>query len=73
MSKQRIDDNEKCRQIAGNFDCHTDAAVRCKAYRPMEHIPGFTQSHWMLPSDKCFHRTAVLAAMVNNSVENTKH
>ena len=26
--QQWIDDNEKCRQIAGNFDCYADAAVR---------------------------------------------
>jgi hypothetical protein len=25
--RQRIDDNKKCRRIAGNFDCHADAAV----------------------------------------------
>ena len=27
MCKQRIDDNNKCRQIAGNFDCHADATA----------------------------------------------
>jgi len=40
--QQRIGNNKKCRQIAGDFDCHADAAVRCGAHRPMEHIPGFT-------------------------------
>jgi hypothetical protein len=36
--QQRIDNNKKCRQIAGNFDGHGDAAVQREAHRPMEHI-----------------------------------
>ncbi len=36
--QQRIDDNKKCRRIAGDFDGHGDAAVRREAHRPMEHI-----------------------------------
>ena len=43
--QQLIDDNEKYRQIAGDFDCHTDVAVRGGAHLPMEHIQGFTRSH----------------------------
>ena len=39
---------KKCRQIAGNVNCHADAAVRHEAHRPMEHIQGFTLCHWML-------------------------
>jgi len=38
----KIDDDKKCRQIAGKFDHHGDVSVRCKAHRPVEHIPGFT-------------------------------
>jgi hypothetical protein len=45
--QQQINDNEKCRQIAGSFDCHADAVVRRGAHRLMEHVQGFTQSHWM--------------------------
>jgi len=40
--QKRINNNEKCRQIAGNVDCHGDAVVRCGAHRP---IQGFTLSH----------------------------
>ena len=40
--QQRIDDNKKCRRIAGDFDGHGDAAVRHEAHRPMEHI----RRHW---------------------------
>jgi hypothetical protein len=35
--RQRIDSNNKCRQIAGNFDCHGNAAVRRRVHRPMKH------------------------------------
>ena len=27
--QQQIGNNKKCRQIAVDFDCHADAAVRC--------------------------------------------
>ena len=40
--QQQIDNNKKCRQIAGNFDCHGDAVVQCGAHFPMEHKQGFT-------------------------------
>ncbi len=43
-----IDDKEKCRESAGDFDHYADAAVQCRVHRPMEHIPGFTRSHWPL-------------------------
>jgi len=39
--QQRIHNNNKCREITGNFDCHADAAVRCGAHSLMEHIQGF--------------------------------
>ena len=54
------------RRIAGDFDCHADAAVRHGADHPMEHIQGFTRSHWMPPSGECSHRIAAAAAMVDN-------
>jgi hypothetical protein len=64
MYKQIIGDDEKCRRIAGDFDCHADAARRCGAHHPMEHIQGFILSHWMLPSVECLRRIALAAAMV---------
>ena len=72
--QQQINDNEKCRWIAGNFDCHADgAAVRYRAHHPIEHIPGFSRSHWMPPSGKCLRRIAPVAAMVNEFVETTQN
>jgi len=69
--QQRIGDNKKCRQIACDFDCHADAAVRCGAHPPMEHIPGFTRSHCMPPLGEFLHRITPAATMVNKFVENT--
>jgi hypothetical protein len=68
-----IEDNKKCRESAGDFDHQADAAVGCGAHCPMEHIPGFTRSHWMLPLGKCLRRIAPSAAMVDEYVENTQN
>jgi hypothetical protein len=62
--RQRIDNNKKCRQIAGNLDCHADVAVQPGAHHPMEHIPGFNRRHWMPSSVEYSHPIAVAAAMV---------
>jgi hypothetical protein len=59
------DNNKKCRQIAGNFDCHGNAEVRRGVYRPMEHIQGFTRSHWMPSSVECLCCIAPVADMVD--------
>ncbi len=40
--------------------------------RPIEHVQGFTGSHWMLPSGKCLCCIAPSAAMVNEFVETTQ-
>jgi hypothetical protein len=64
FGQQRINNNNKCRLIAGDFDCHADAAVRRGAHHPMEHTQGFNQSHWIPPLVKCLRRIAPAAAMV---------
>jgi len=65
--QQRNRRDKKCRQIDDDFDGHGhgDAAVRRGAHRPMEHIQGFTQSHWMLPSGECLRHIAPAAVMVD--------
>jgi hypothetical protein len=68
-----IDNDKKCRESAGDFDHHADAAVQCGAHRPMEHILGFTRSQWMPPLGKCLHRIAPAAAMAVKYVENTQN
>ena len=71
--QQRIGDNKKCRPLAGDLDCHGNAAVRCWAHRPIEHVQGFTGSHWMPPSGKCLRRIAPAVAMVNEFIETTQN
>ena len=55
------------------FDCHADVAVQRGAHRPMEHIQGFTRSHWMPPLGECLHHIVPAAAMVDKFVENTQN
>ena len=69
--QEQFSDNNKCRRIAGNFDCHTNAALRRGAHRLIEHIQGFTRSHWMPPLGECLRRTAPAAIMVDEFVETT--
>jgi hypothetical protein len=57
-------------QIGNNKKC-TDAAVRRRAHRPIEHIQGFTWSHWMPPSGECLRQTASAAAIVGQFLETT--
>jgi hypothetical protein len=64
VANNEIEDNKKCRQIAGDFDCHADASVQYGTHCPMEHIPGFTRRNWMPPSGKILHRIAPAAAKV---------
>jgi len=62
--QHKIDSNKKCRRIDGHFNCHGDAAVQHGTHRPIEHIQGFIQSHWMPSSGECMRRIAPAAAMV---------
>jgi hypothetical protein len=71
--QQQNGNNKKCRRIAGDFDCHEDAAVRCGAHCPIEHVQGFTRSHCMPPSGKCLHPIAPATVMVNEFVETTQN
>jgi hypothetical protein len=68
-----IDKNEKCRESAGDFDHHADAAVQCGVHCPIEHILGFTRSYWMPPSGECLHCIAPAATMINKYIENTQN
>ena len=72
VGNNKIGYDKKSRQIGGNFDHHTFAAVRCRTHRPMEHFLGFTRYHWMLPSGECLRLIAPAAAMVDNFVVKDK-
>jgi hypothetical protein len=65
VDDDKIDDAKQYIYFAGNFDCHGYAAVQSGAHCPMEHIPSFNRSHWMLPSSECLGGIAPAAAIVN--------
>ena len=39
-----------CSSIVGHFDGHGGPSVQYKAHRPMQHVQGYSGSHWMPPS-----------------------
>jgi hypothetical protein len=40
----------KCISVAGHFNSHGGAPVQYKVHCLMQHVQGYTGSHWMLPS-----------------------
>ena len=56
----------KCTSFAGHLDGHDDAPVQCQAHCLMEHIQGFTRSHWTPPSGDYLPHIAPADAMVIN-------
>jgi hypothetical protein len=56
----------KCTSFAGNCGGHADVLVQYEAHCPMNHIQGFTRSHWMQSLGKCLHCIAPAAAKVIN-------
>jgi hypothetical protein len=54
-----------------NFNCRGNAAVQRGVHRLIEHIQGFTGSHWMPPLGKCLRHIATAATMVSKFVETT--
>jgi hypothetical protein len=66
VGDNEIGDNKNAGKFDDDFDGHGDAAVRREVHCPMEHIQGFTRSHWMPPSGECLRRIAPAAAMVDD-------
>ena len=52
----------KCPSIAGHFDCHGEALKRYMRHRSMQHVQGYTGSHWTPPSGDYSLRIASAAA-----------
>jgi hypothetical protein len=73
VANNKINDDKKCRQVAGNFDCHVNAVVEYGVHHLNELIQGFHRSYWMPPLGKCLCRIALAAAMVNNFGCNKKN
>ena len=58
--QQQIGDNKKCRRIAGDFDCHTNAAVR--RYN-VGRIAQYNTSKASLGATGCRHRASACAVL----------
>jgi hypothetical protein len=65
VDDNKINDAKKYTYFTGNFNHHADAAVQCGVHCLMEHILGFTRSHWMPPSGESWGGIAPVAAMVD--------
>jgi hypothetical protein len=72
-ANNKNDGNKKYTSNAGDIDHLADAAVQWRAHCPMEHIPGFTRSHWMPPLGECLCRIAPAAIMVDEFIETTQN
>jgi hypothetical protein len=70
--QQQIYNDTKYMSNAEDLEHHADAAVQCGAHRPINHIPGFTRSHWMPPLGECMRHISPAAAMVNEYVATHK-
>ncbi len=62
----------KCTSSAGHFDGHGGALVQYKAHFLMQHVQGYTRSHWMLPLGNHLLLIAPAAARVTAKETKTK-
>jgi hypothetical protein len=57
----------KCTSVAAHFDGHVEALKRYMRHRPMQHVQGYTGSHWTPPSDDYLLSIASAAARATAS------
>ena len=57
----------KCTSSAGHFDGHGGAPVQYEAHHPMQHVQGYSGSHWTLTSGNYSLRIAPAAARATGS------
>jgi hypothetical protein len=60
---------KECTSVAGHFDDHVEVLKRYMRHRPMQHVQGYSGSHWMPPlGDYSLHITLTAArATANNT------
>jgi hypothetical protein len=54
----------KCTSVAGHFDGHMDALKQYTQHHPMQHVQGYTRSHWTPPAGNYLLCIAPAAARV---------
>jgi hypothetical protein len=52
----------ECTSSAGRFDGHGGAPEQYRQHRPMQHVQGYSRSHWMPPLGNYLLRIAPAAA-----------
>jgi hypothetical protein len=52
----------KCTSSAGRFDSHSNALEQYRQHRPMQHVQGYSGSHWKPASGDYLLRIAPAAA-----------
>jgi hypothetical protein len=52
----------KCTSVVAHFDGHGSLPVQYKVHQPMQHVQGYSRSHWMPPSGDYLLRIAPAAA-----------
>ena len=57
----------KCTSVAGHFDGHAEALKGYMWHRLMQHIQGYSQSHWMPPSGNYLLSIAPAASRVTEN------
>jgi hypothetical protein len=63
----------KCTLSAGCFDGYGSQPVQYKAHRPMQHVQGYTGSHWMLPLGNYLLRIAPAATANKTTTKTCTH
>jgi hypothetical protein len=61
-----------CSSIVGHFDGHGGPSVQYKAHRPMQHVQGYSGSHWTPPSGDYLLCIAPAAARATANKTKTK-
>jgi hypothetical protein len=51
----------ECISVAGHLDGHAEALKRYMRHRLMQHVQGYTGSHWLLPLSDYLLRIAPVA------------
>jgi hypothetical protein len=62
----------KCTLSAIRFNGHGNPPVQYEAHCPMQHVQGYSRSHWMPPSGNYLLRIAPAAARVKTNKTTTK-
>jgi hypothetical protein len=71
MTKLTI--SSTCSSVVGHFDGHGGLSVQYKVHRPMQHVQGYSRSHWTLPSSNYLLRIAPAAARATANKMTTKN